>query len=133
MACREDKPSRDAKYIVKRGLTFRGLFAASLMLMTASVCLLAQGKRPVILVPGITGSELINEKTGEKVWFRAIKPKSDDIRLPISTDLAKNRDDLLPGDVLRGVKIGPLAVADVYGSFIRAMELRGGYREEKWD
>lgn len=27
------------------------------------------GKRPIIIIPGITGSELINSETGEKVWF----------------------------------------------------------------
>ena len=114
-------------------MTVRHLVLASFLLATASLCLSAQGKKPVILIPGITGSELINERTKEKVWFRAVKPKDDDIRLPISIDLTKNRDDIVAGDVIRFIKVGPFALTDAYGGFIKAMELRGGYREEKWD
>jgi len=107
---------------------------ASLILVVGSVSLLAQGKNPVILIPGIAGSELINQKTGERVWVKATRVKSDDLRLPISTDLAANRDNLVPGDIVRhGVKIGPVSIFDIYGGFIKAMELRGGYKEEKWD
>ncbi|MEQ1645101.1 MAG: hypothetical protein ABL959_16750, partial [Pyrinomonadaceae bacterium] len=98
-----------------------------------SVPLFAQGKNPLILIPGLSGSELVNRSTGEKIWFRAVKSKSEDLRLPLSTNIGKVRDDIVPGDVLRTVKIGPVAVTDVYGGFVRAMEMRGGYHEEKWE
>ncbi|MFT3743980.1 MAG: hypothetical protein QM785_06750 [Pyrinomonadaceae bacterium] len=93
----------------------------------------AQGKNPVILIPGLSGSELRHKVTNERIWFRTFKSKSEDLRLPIGPDLSKNRDDLVPGDVLREVKIGVFPVTDVYGGFIKAMEIRGGYHEEKWD
>ena len=104
-----------------------------LLMAVCCASLVAQGKNPLILVPGLSGSELINKKTGEKIWFRAIKSKSEDLRLPLATNIDKVRDDIIPGDVLRTVKIGPVTVADVYGGFVRAMEMRGGYHEEKWD
>lgn len=48
-------------------------------------------------------------------------------------DPTKIHDNLTPGDVLRSVKIGIFPAIDVYGSFIKAMTLRGGYHEEKWE
>ena len=106
---------------------------AAILLLVSSASLFAQGKNPLILIPGLSGSELVNKTTGEKVWFRAVKSKSEDLRLPLSTNIDKIRDDIIPGDVLRNVKIGPVTVTDVYGGFIRAMEMRGGYYEEKWE
>lgn len=103
-----------------------------LLLAGFALCIEAQGKNPVILVPGLTGSELLHKETGERVWFRAIKSKKEDLRLPISADLSKNRDDLIPGDILRTIKVGPFAITDVYGGFVASMQARGGYTEEKW-
>lgn len=91
----------------------------------------AQGKNPVILIPGLIGSELVNGKNGEVVWFRAQRAKDDDLRLPISPVLSRNRDSLQPRDVLRTIKIGIFPKADVYESFAKAMEA-GGYIEGKW-
>ena len=93
----------------------------------------AQGKNPVILVPGLSGSELLHKGTMKRVWFRVTKSKSEDLRLPVMADPSKMHDDLIPGDVLRKVKIGIFPVTDIYGGFIKAMEERGGYHEEKWD
>lgn len=105
-----------------------------------SICLLfvtaafSQGeRRPVIIIPGVTGSELINEKTGETVWFKARRSKFDDIRLPIGSNPTRTRDQLKAGDILRSVKIGILPRIDVYGGLIDALKTRGGYHEETWD
>ncbi len=108
--------------------------SVQLGLLLSALCLsvYSQGKNPVILIPGLSGSELLHKDTGERVWFRAIKSKREDLRLPISADLSKNRDSLIPGDILRTIKVGPFSVADVYGGFVAAMQVRGGYREEKW-
>ncbi len=106
---------------------------AAILLLVSSASLFAQGKNPLILIPGLSGSELVDKKTGEKIWFRAIKAKSEDLRLPLSINIDRVKDNIVPGDVLRNVKIGPVTVTDVYGGFIRAMEMRGGYTEEKWD
>ncbi len=94
--------------------------------------LLAQGKNPVIIIPGVTGSELIDKATGEKIWIRAFKSKNEDLRLPLAADPEKVSDGLIPGDVIRTFKVGPFQVGDYYGGFIKAMETRGGYHEEKW-
>ena len=106
---------------------------AGLLIFALGFTVFAQGRNPVILIPGITGSELRHKDTKERIWFKAFKSKSEDLRLPIFLDSSKNLDDLVPGDVLREVKIGIFPVTDVYGSFIKMMELRGGYHEEKWD
>lgn len=102
------------------------------VVLAVSFTLAAQDRNPVILIPGLTGSELRDKNTGERVWFKTRKSRSEDLRLPISTDVAKMGDGLVATDVLREVKIGPFPVTDVYGGFIKAMEQRGGYREESW-
>jgi pimeloyl-ACP methyl ester carboxylesterase len=93
---------------------------------------LGQGKNPVIVIPGLTGSELIDKATNERIWIRAFKSKNEDLRLPLAADPAKVSDGLVPGDLIRTVKVGPFQVSDYYGGFIKAMETRGGYHEEKW-
>lgn len=111
--------------------------AKTIALLSIAVCFLSisvfsQGRNPVILIPGLTGSELRHKDTNERIWFRALKPKSEDIRLPVTANFRESRDDLVRGDVIREVKVGSFAVTDVYGGFIKAMRLRGGYFEEKW-
>lgn len=118
-----NKLSRSAAFFAQIGIVVFALSYATF----------AQGKNPVILIPGLSGSELRHKVTNERIWFRAFKSKSEDLRLPINADLSKNYDDLVPGDVLREVKLGVFPVTDVYGGFIKAMEIRGGYHEEKWD
>ncbi len=103
------------------------------MLFVLSFPLFAQGKNPVIFIPGLTGSELKHKDTGERVWFKTFKSKSEDLRLPISANILSNHDNLIPGDVLRIVKIGIFPSIDIYGGFIKAMQLRAGYREESWE
>ncbi len=93
----------------------------------------AQGDLPVIIIPGLTGSELVNQKTGEVVWFKAPRSKDDDLRLPISANLTKNRDNLVPGDILRSVKFGIFPRVDVYAGLVEAFKVSGGYHEEFWD
>ncbi len=91
------------------------------------------GKAPVIIIPGLTGSDLVNAKTGEEVWFKAGRAKDDDIRLPISPILSKNRDDLISKDIIRSIKVIKfLPESEVYERLIDALEKRG-YREAKWD
>ncbi len=103
------------------------------LLFALSFSLFAQGKNPVILIPGLAGSELRHKDTKEKLWFKTFKSKSEDLRLPIFADPTKSRDDLIATDAVRSVKIAGLSVFNVYGSFIKAMEIRGGYHEERWE
>lgn len=94
----------------------------------------SEGKPPLIIIPGITGSELINKETGKSVWFRTFRSKGDDIRLPMSSNLLENRDNLVPGDIIRGVRIIRfLPEVEIYERLIFALERRGGYTEGKWD
>jgi len=116
----------------KRDLLDRTIAIVALTLVLVGLSF-AQGKNPVILIPGLSGSELVHKGTMKKVWFRITKAGSEDLRLPILADPTKMHDDLIPGDVLRKVKFGIFPVTDIYGGFIKAMEERGGYHEEKWD
>jgi pimeloyl-ACP methyl ester carboxylesterase len=92
-----------------------------------------KGKRPVIIIPGILGSELINEKTGEKVWFRIGRSKDDDLRLPIAGNISDSRDALVPGDIIRKLDIPILSDVEVYQQLINALERYGGYTFASWD
>ncbi len=93
----------------------------------------AKGRTPVVIIPGLTGSELVNSKSGEVVWFRARRAKDDDLRLPISPDLRQNRDDLKATDIIRSIKLLKfLPEAEIYERLIVALEERG-YREASWD
>ncbi len=105
----------------------------SILLLALSFTLFAQGKNPVILIPGLTGSELRDKTTRDRVWFKTFKSKSEDLRLPIMADPAAMHDNLEATDVLRSIKIGIFPSIDVYGDFIKAMASRGGYHEEKWE
>ena len=55
------------------------------------------GKRPVVVIPGILGSELINPKTGEKVWPSAFRTSQEG--LPISPNLEANHDADTEGEL----------------------------------
>lgn len=105
----------------------------SIVFTALSLSSIAQGKNPVILIPGLTGSELRHKTTQEKVWFKTFKSKAEDLRLPIVADPTAARDDLVATDAVRSVKIGILPAFDVYGGFIKAMAERGGYHEEDWE
>lgn len=106
----------------------------ALVLTALSISLVAQGKNPVILIPGLTGSELRHKNSNEKVWFKTFKSKVEDLRLPVVADPTRTGDDLIATDVLRSVKIGILPASfDVYGGFIKALSERGGYQEEQWE
>ena len=89
-------------------------------------------KRPVIVIPGILGSELINSKTGETVWPSAFRTSSD--VLPISPNLEANRDNLVPGKILETVRLARiLPEVYVYRDLLEALRHYAGYREATWD
>ena len=90
------------------------------------------GKRPVIVIPGILGSELINPKTGEKVWPSAFRTSEEG--LPISPDLEANRDDLIPGKIVETAKLAKLLPeVYVYRDLLEALRRYAGYREGDWE
>ena len=90
------------------------------------------GKRPVIVIPGILGSELINSKTGEKVWPSAFRTSEDG--LPMSPNLEANRDDLVPGKIVETLKLAKLIPeVYVYRDLLEALRHYAGYREGDWN
>ena len=117
---------------VSRDTKLRKVLFAAMLIVVASFCASAQSRPPVILIPGLTGSELVNSKTGQTVWFKLRRPHGDDLRLPISENMAANKDSLVAGDVIRDVKAGVLPRVDVYGGFISSLVIKG-YREGRWD
>lgn len=102
------------------------------LLLLISAAVPGQEKLPVIIVPGLTGSELINKRTNEVVWFKAPRSKDDDLRLPVTANVLRSRDDLVRGDILRSVKVGIFPRIDVYGGLIETLIAKAGYHEESW-
>jgi len=94
----------------------------------------SKGKMPVIIIPGLLGSELVNRETGETVWFDLGRSKNDDLRLPISANIAANSDNLVPGDILRNIKyLKFLPETEIYQKAAASLEIPGEYTEGKWD
>lgn len=90
------------------------------------------GKRPVIVIPGILGSELINKKTGQTIWPSAVRTSNEG--LPINPDLETNHDDLVPGKILETVRLARiLPEVYVYRDLLEALRRYAGYREANWD
>jgi len=88
------------------------------------------GKPPIIIIPGITGSELVNQTTGEKLWPELFPKDKETLALPItSTTLSENRDDLIASRVIESAQlIKFIPEIGVYGALLRALENHGGYR-----
>lgn len=103
--------------------------------LTASAPMSApKGKMPVIVIPGLLGSELVNKETGEEVWFDLSRSKNDDLRLPISANIAANKDNLVPRDILRNIKyLKFLPETEIYQKAASSLEVPGDYVEGKWD
>ncbi len=92
-----------------------------------------KGRLPVIIIPGLIGSELVNKNTGEKVWFDLARAKDDDMRLPISPILKNNRDNLVAGDILRKIQIIRFTPEiEIYQKLVESLEA-DGYTEGKLD
>jgi pimeloyl-ACP methyl ester carboxylesterase len=90
------------------------------------------GKRPVVVIPGILGTELINSKSGETVWPSAFRTSQEG--LPITPDLASNRDELVPGKIIETVRLARvLPEVYVYRDLLEALRRYTGYRQGSWD
>jgi pimeloyl-ACP methyl ester carboxylesterase len=86
----------------------------------------------VIVIPGILGTELLNPKTGETVWPSAFRTAQEG--LPISPNLAANRDDLMPGKIIETVKLARLLPeVYVYRDLLLALRRYAGYRDGDWN
>ena len=92
------------------------------------------GKRPVIVIPGVLGSRLINSRTGEVVWPSVLRSDDEHSMLPMTPDLAANRDDVVPAGIVETVKLARvLPEVYVYRELLDALRNYGGYREGDWN
>lgn len=95
---------------------------------------LRKGKRPVIIIPGILGSELANSETKERVWIYLSNPKTDGLSLPISPNLSQNTDKIVATRIIERAKISNfLPEVSIYEALIQAMENYGGYTKGDWE
>ena len=95
---------------------------------------LRKGKRPVIIIPGILGSELVNSETKERVWINLSTAKTDGLSLPISPNLAENRDKIIATRIIERAKISNfLPEVSIYEALIQAVEQYGGYTRGDWE
>lgn len=93
-----------------------------------------EGKRPVIVIPGVLGSRIVNRRTGEVVWPSAFRSSDDGLNLPTTPDLAANRDDLVASKIIETAKLARIAPeVYVYRSLLWALENYAGYREGEWE
>jgi pimeloyl-ACP methyl ester carboxylesterase len=91
-----------------------------------------KGKRPIIVIPGILGTQLINSKTGEVVWPSVLRT-SDNSILPMTPDIANNRDDVAPAKIVETVRLAKLLPeVYVYKDLLDALREYGGYHEGDW-
>ncbi len=88
------------------------------------------GKPPIIFIPGVTGSELIDRKTGKRVWPDLFPEDKEALALPItSTNIAENRDDIAASRVIESAQLVKfMPEIGVYGALFKALENQGGYR-----
>jgi pimeloyl-ACP methyl ester carboxylesterase len=92
------------------------------------------GKRPIIVIPGILGSQLVNKDNGKVAWPTVFRVSDTDLRLPISPDLAQNRDNLVASRILDTIKLARLVPeVYVYHHLLVALKTFGGYAEGDWD
>jgi len=92
-----------------------------------------KGRPPIIIIPGLIGSELVNKNTGEKVWFDLTRSKDDDLRLPVSPNILANHDNLVPRDILRKIQLIRLTPEiEIYQKLIDSLAANG-YTEGKLD
>lgn len=93
----------------------------------------AKGRLPVIIIPGLIGSELVNSKTGDTVWFDLNRAKDDDLRLPVSPNLKTNKDSLVPRDILREIQLIKFTPKiEIYQKLIDSLKA-DGFTEGKID
>ncbi|HEX8000676.1 MAG TPA: hypothetical protein VF528_20010 [Pyrinomonadaceae bacterium] len=91
------------------------------------------GKRPLIIIPGILGSQLINYETGEIVWPSAFRSSDDGLSLPIMPDLASSRDNLVARKIVDTLRLSRLIPeVYVYHDLLEALKRYGGYKEGDW-
>ncbi len=93
------------------------------------------GKNPIIVIPGVLGSRLVNSKTGEVAWPKLTGTNRQLLALPItSPNFAENRDDLIATEIVDRAKFFRLTPEiSFYDSLLTALEQSGGYQRGSID
>ncbi|MFN7927668.1 MAG: hypothetical protein U0Y68_06935 [Blastocatellia bacterium] len=93
------------------------------------------GKNPVIVIPGVLGSRLVNRVTGEVAWPKFTGTSSDLLALPItSTKVEENRDNLVATEIIDRAKFFRFSPEiSLYDSLLNALEQAGGYKHGNLD
>ena len=91
------------------------------------------GKRPLIVIPGVLGSQLVNYETSEVVWPSLFRSSDDGLSLPVTPDLERNRDNLVPRKIVDTARLARLTPeVYIYHELLEALRKYGGYREGDW-
>jgi pimeloyl-ACP methyl ester carboxylesterase len=91
------------------------------------------GKRPLIVIPGVLGSQLVNYETGEIVWPSAFRSSDDGLSLPLSPDLSASRDNLVARKIVDTLRLSRLVPeVYIYHDLLEALKSYGGYKEGDW-
>jgi pimeloyl-ACP methyl ester carboxylesterase len=85
---------------------------------------------PLVIIPGILGTELVNQKTGERLWPELFPRDRAALHLPItSLNFPDNRDDVAATRVIESAQLMRfLPELAVYGELLRALEQHGEYK-----
>ena len=104
------------------------------MLIAAAASAAAAPLPPIVIVPGAPGTELVDSKTGQRVWPSAwlmAYPMDGNDRLALPLDDPESTS-IVAGKLLREIRVGrlrfPIHVYDGLEQRLRAM----GYREGDW-
>ncbi len=94
-----------------------------------------KNKPPIIIIPGILGSELVNQRTQKTLWPELFPDDRDALALPIESEtLAENRDELIAPRVLQSANLGRLIpLIGVYAGLLKALEDYAAYRPGNLD
>ena len=93
-----------------------------------------KGKRPVIFVPGLLGSQLVNERTRQVVWPAFFRSSDDELDLPIGPDFLTRKDSLVATKAIDKARIFKLwPKVNVFHQMFNALSEYGGYQEGDWD
>jgi pimeloyl-ACP methyl ester carboxylesterase len=94
-----------------------------------------KNKPPVIIIPGILGSELVHQKTQQRLWPELFPDDGDALALPIESEtLAENRDEIIATRVLESADLGRfIPLIGVYAGLLKALEDYAAYRPGKLD
>lgn len=114
----------------KKSRTSRGIFSAvlaGLWLALGMSAAQAQGRVPVIFIPGIGGSVLAEKANPEKIYFGGVKQTMDQfgkLELPID----RSKDKLAATDILRKAQLARGSYVDQYDLIINRLAALG-YKE----